>query len=61
MIQSERATEIARRVTSEADRAVKPGGTLEGRVRLMVRRWQRDGYRGTAEQWEALARMVGRL
>lgn len=60
MIPTQEATELALRVHADAYRRKAPNGTLEEQVRIMVRRWRRDGYKGTNSAWEALARLVER-
>lgn len=68
--QSEQATARALRVHAEAEaRRRQPAGLparihvadgdLAALVRSMVRRFKRDGYKGTADQWTRLSRFVG--
>jgi hypothetical protein len=58
MIDTPEATALALRIHAEAYRKKAPNGTLEEQVRSMVRRWRRDGFRGTNEEWAHLARLV---
>ena len=58
LIQSPEATDLALRIHAEAYRK-KVKGTAEDQMRILVRRWRRDGYKGTDEKWLALARMLG--